>query len=157
MPSGDFFVTDGYGNSRVIKFNARGERLLEWGRRGTAPGEFHTPHVIVLGADDNLYISDRENDRIQVFDQSGNFLSEWPGLHSVDGLHVGSNGKLYGGAGLDNAVIEFDAQGRAAQVWAEPGFFNYPHGIAVDAAQNIYVAEIAGSRVLKLKISTPKP
>src|SRR5688500_17551602 len=61
VPSGEIFVTDGYGNSRVVKFSAAGEYLLEWGRRGTAPGEFHTPHVITLGRDGLLYITDREN------------------------------------------------------------------------------------------------
>ncbi|MDB6167611.1 MAG: repeat domain protein [Verrucomicrobia bacterium] len=154
VPSGDFFVTDGYGNSRIVKFNSRGEQLLEWGARGTGPGEFHTPHVIVLGGEGRLHVSDRENDRVQVFDQSGNLLAEWPGLHSVDGLHATPEGKILGAAGLDNAVIEFDSDGRPAQVWAEPGVFNYPHGIASDAAGNIYVAEVAGSRVLKLTPSS---
>ena len=150
LPTGEFFVTDGYGNSRVVKFTAAGERLLEWGTRGIAPGEFHTPHVITLGRDGLLYVSDRENDRVQVFDTQGRLKAEWPGLHSVYGLHAAPDGKIYGGAGLDNAVIEFDAHGRPAQVWAEPGFFCYPHGITVDPAGAIYIAEIAGNRALKL-------
>jgi DNA-binding beta-propeller fold protein YncE len=154
VPSGEFFVTDGYGNSRVVKFSARGELLLEWGRRGIAPGEFHTPHVITLGPDGRLYVSDRENDRIQVFDQAGRLLDAWPGLHSVDGLHAAGDGTLYGAAGLDNAVIHLDARGRLLDVWAEPGVFNYPHGISVGPDGAIYVAEIAGSRVLKLVPAT---
>ncbi|MBL9216551.1 MAG: hypothetical protein JNG83_13825, partial [Opitutaceae bacterium] len=59
LPTGEYFITDGYGNSRVAKFAADGRLLLEWGRRGTEPGEFHTPHVITLGADGLLYVSDR--------------------------------------------------------------------------------------------------
>ena len=155
LPTGEFFVTDGYGNSRVIKFSAAGERLLEWGIRGTAPGEFHTPHVITLGRDGLLYVSDRENDRVQVFDDQGRLQAEWPGLHSVDGLHAAPDGRIYGAAGLDNAIVEFDAAGRPAQVWAEPGFFCYPHGITVDSAGAIYAAEIAGNRVLKLVRASP--
>ena len=150
VPSGDIFVADGYGNSRVIKFNARGARILEWGRRGIAPGEFHTPHVITCGPDGLLYISDRENDRIQVFDQMGKLQAEWPGLHSVDGLHAAADGRVYGAAGLDNAIIEYDRQGRTIQVWAALNVFQYPHGITVDSAGNIFSAEIAGNRVLKL-------
>jgi streptogramin lyase len=151
VASGDIFVADGYGNSRVVKFNARGEQLLEWGTRGIAPGEFHTPHVITADRDGLLYVSDRENDRVQVFDQSGRLLSVWPELHSVDGLHAAPDGKVYGAAGLDNAIVEFDRAGRPAEVWAEPGFFCYPHGICVDAAGSIYAAEIAGNRLLKAR------
>jgi DNA-binding beta-propeller fold protein YncE len=134
LPSGEFFVTDGYGNSRVVKFSAQAEFLFAWGTRGTAPGQFHTPHVATLTRDGLLAISDRENDRVLLFDPAdGTLRVEWPGLHSVDGLHTAPDGTLYGAAGLDRAVIEFDHDGRPAQVWAEPGFFTYPHGIGADA------------------------
>ncbi|MBS0661639.1 MAG: hypothetical protein JSR48_00115 [Verrucomicrobia bacterium] len=151
LPSGEFFVTDGYGNSRVVHYRADGTYVREWGRRGTAPGEFHTPHVITADRAGRLYVSDRENDRIQVFSPAGDLLAEWPGLHSVDGLHLAPDGRLYGSAGLDNALIEFGPDGQPAQVWAEPGCFRYPHGVTVDAAGAIYAAEIAGNRVLKLR------
>lgn len=155
LPSGEFFVTDGYGNSRVVKFTAAGERLLEWGCRGTAPGEFHTPHVITRGLDGRLYVSDRENDRVQIFDENGRLLKVWPGLHSVDGLHAAADGFIYGAAGLDNALVRFAPTGEAVAVWSEPGFFRYPHGIGVGADGAIYAAEIAGDRVLKLR-ETPR-
>jgi hypothetical protein len=141
LPSGEFFVTDGYGNSRIVKFNACGERLLEWGRRGTAPGEFHTPHVITLGSDGLLYMTDRENDRIQVFDTDGKVQAVWPNLHSVDGLSAAPDGFIYGSAGIDNALLRFDRGGRLLDAWAEPGMFNYPHAVAVAADGAIYTAE----------------
>ncbi|MDB6095474.1 MAG: Sugar lactone lactonase YvrE [Verrucomicrobia bacterium] len=141
LPSGEFFVTDGYGNSRVVKFNARGERLMEWGARGTGPGEFHTPHVVVLGPDGRLYVSDRENDRIQVFDQAGKLQAIWPGLHSVDGLCVAPQGGFYAAVGVDHAVVRLDGEGRVQDVWAEPGMFRYPHGIATGPDGAIYVAD----------------
>ena len=140
-PSGEFFVTDGYGNSRIVKFSAQGKYLLEWGRRGTEPGEFHTPHVIVVGADGLLYMTDRENDRIQVFDQAGRVQAEWPGLHSVDGLCAGTDGFFYGAAGMDHAVLRLDRTGRLLDVWGELGMLLYPHAIACGPDGALYVAD----------------
>lgn len=151
LPSGEFIVTDGYGNSRVIHYSADLRVLHEWGRRGTAPGEFHTPHVVTADAAGRIYISDRENDRVQVFTVDGTLLAEWPGLHSVDGLHVAADGFIYGGAGLDNAVVRFDPDGTVRDVWAAPGLFCYPHGIWVTPTGAIFVAEVAGNRVLQLR------
>ena len=139
--SGEFFVTDGYGNSRIVKFSAQGKYLLEWGRRGTEPGEFHTPHVIVVGPDALLYMTDRENDRIQVFDEAGRVRAEWPGLHSVDGLCAGADGFFYGSAGMDHAVLRLDRTGRLLDVWAEPGMLLYPHAIARGPDGALYVAD----------------
>jgi DNA-binding beta-propeller fold protein YncE len=141
VPSGEIFVTDGYGNSRIAKFTAEGKFLLDWGRRGIAPGEFHTPHVITLGPDGRLYVTDRENDRVQVFDHMGRVQAVWPDLHSVDGLYAAPDGYLYGSAGIDHAVLRWDREGHLRDVWAEPGMFRYPHGIAVDAAGAIYTAD----------------
>jgi DNA-binding beta-propeller fold protein YncE len=75
-PSGEIYVTDGYGNSRVVKFSAEGKYLLEWGRPGTGPGEFHTAHSVVVNSRGQVYVSDRENDRIQIFDANGKFLRQ---------------------------------------------------------------------------------
>jgi DNA-binding beta-propeller fold protein YncE len=141
LPSGEFFVTDGYGNSRIVKFNALGERLQEWGQRGTAPGDFHTPHVITRGPDSLLYVADRENDRIQIFDSEGTLHGVWANLHSVDGLHGAADGLIYGSAGIDNALLCFDRNGQLLDVWAERGMLNYPHAVAVDQEGALYVAE----------------
>jgi len=148
VPSGDFFVTDGYGNSRIVKFDARAKFLLEWGRPGTAPGEFHTPHVITFGTDGRLYMTDRENDRVQAFDQKGRLLANWPDLHSVDGLYAAADGFIYGSAGVDNALLRLDRDGHLLDVWAEPGAFRYPHAITVGLDGAIYVAETGGGFVV---------
>jgi len=141
VPTGEIFVTDGYGNSRIAKFSAEGQFLLDWGTRGTAPGDFHTPHVITLGPDGLLYMTDRENDRVQVFDQTGRVQAVWPELHSVDGLYAAPDGLIYGSTGIDRAVLRFDRKGQILDVWVEPGLFRYPHGIAVDKAGAVYTAD----------------
>lgn len=141
LPSGEFFVTDGYGNSRIAKFGADNRFQFDWGCRGTGAAEFHTPHVITLGADGRLYMTDRENDRIQVFQTDGVHVATWPDLHSVDGLYSAPDGFIYGSSGIDNAIIRFDRTGRTLDVWALPGVLRYPHGIAVAPDGAIYVAE----------------
>ncbi len=70
-PDGSFYVSDGYRNSRVIKFSASGKYLFEWGKKGNKPGEFNIPHAIDLDAKGNVYVADRQNNRIQEFDASG--------------------------------------------------------------------------------------
>ncbi|SEQ07344.1 peptidyl-alpha-hydroxyglycine alpha-amidating lyase family protein [Neolewinella agarilytica] len=77
-PEGDIFVTDGYGNRRIVKFSANGDFLLDWGKKGEAPGEFVNPHSIDISKEGVLYVTDRENHRIQTFDTQGNFLDTIP-------------------------------------------------------------------------------
>jgi DNA-binding beta-propeller fold protein YncE len=77
-PSGDLFMTDGYGNARVHKFSADGRHLMSWGEPGTAPGQFNLPHGVWIDSRGRVLVADRENDRVQVFDQTGRFLEVWP-------------------------------------------------------------------------------
>lgn len=148
-PSGEFFITDGYGNSRIVKFSADGKYLMEWGRRGTGPGEFHTPHVIMVGPDGLLYMTDRENDRIQVFDQAGQFRAEWPGLHSVDGICAGEAGTFYAAAGMDRAVLHLDGSGRVLDCWANLAGVRYPHAVARGSDGALYVADTGDTWVIR--------
>ena len=90
--SGNVYVADGYGNSRVVKFSAQGEYLRTWGKKGSQKGELHTPHALALDSDENVYVADRSNDRIQVFDSEGKFWQVWTGLHSVDSLFITKEG-----------------------------------------------------------------
>src|SRR5207253_6487533 len=86
--NGDFFVSDGYGNSRVVKFSREGKYLKDWGKRGTAPGESDTPHAIAIDSKGTVYVSDRENNRIQMFDQNGKFLREWKNLGATQNIFI---------------------------------------------------------------------
>lgn len=76
-PDGSMFVTDGYGNARVHKFSPDGRLLLSWGEPGGGPGQFHLPHGIAVDRDTRVYVADRENSRVQIFDRDGRFLTEW--------------------------------------------------------------------------------
>lgn len=87
-PSGDFYVSDGYGNSRVVKFSKEGRYLLAWGKRGTGPGEFNTPHSIAVDSKGQVYVSDRENNRIQLFDPNGKFLRQWTHLGATQNVFI---------------------------------------------------------------------
>ena len=86
-PNGDFYIADGYGNSRIVKFDQTGKFLLAWGKRGVGEGEFNVPHAIFLDSKNNVYVADRENKRIQVFDANGKFLRQMTGM-SPFGLYI---------------------------------------------------------------------
>lgn len=93
--NGDIFVADGHGNSRVVKFSADGEYLLAWGRRGAGPGEFEIPHAIAIDARGRILVADRDNNRIQVFDQNGGFLEAWSHFDSPSGFYMVDGETLY--------------------------------------------------------------
>lgn len=142
QPNGEFFVTDGYGNARVVHFDAQGRFVNAWGRAGVAPGEFHTPHVIVSASPGELLVSDRENDRIQIFDTEGRVQAVWSGLHSVDGLCSARDGRgWWGSSGLDGALVRLDAAGKVVGVWADPGRLIYPHAVAQGPDGAVYLAD----------------
>ena len=86
--NGDFYVADGYGNSRVVKFSRAGNYLFAWGKRGTGPGEFNIPHSVAVDSHDTVYVSDRENNRIQIFDKNGKFLRQWTHLGCTQNMFI---------------------------------------------------------------------
>ena len=140
VPGGGFYVTDGYGNSRVARFDEGGSFVAAWGRRGTGPGEFHTPHVIVTDGVGGVLVTDRENDRVQRFAPDGRWLGEWVGLHSPDGLCRARDGGFYATCGIDNAVVRLDAEGNVRGVWRDDESWRYPHAIAETADGALLVA-----------------
>jgi DNA-binding beta-propeller fold protein YncE len=87
-PDGNFYVSDGYGNSRVVKFSREGKYLMAWGKKGTGPGEFNTPHSIAVDSKGTVYVSDRENNRIQIFDGKGKFLRQWNHLGATQNIFI---------------------------------------------------------------------
>jgi DNA-binding beta-propeller fold protein YncE len=152
-PNGDIYVADGYGNSRVVKFNKEGKYLKEWGKPGKGPGEFDLVHAIVLDAKGRVYVGDRENDRIQVFDADGKFLEQWRGIGAPFGLFLQGGQRLLVADGRGDLVRLLDLSGkvlgRFGQKGKGPGQFLLAHGICADSRGVVYVTEADGDRVQK--------
>ena len=159
LPDGTFFVSDGYANSRVVKFNKDGKPLLWWGSMapGKKDGEFTVPHGIAVGDDRRVYVSDRFNRQIQVFDENGIFKDKWPSgyCHS---LSMSRDQHLWCYDGDHEQFIKYDLRGHIETVFGRYG--TYPgatwgvHQIAADSEGNMYGAEVFGGRTQKF---VPKP
>jgi DNA-binding beta-propeller fold protein YncE len=152
-PNGDIFVADGYGNSRVVKFSKDGRFLKEWGKRGSAPGEFHTPHSIVADKQGRVYVADRENYRIQVFDAEGKFLKEFR-QGAPWGLAITADDHLFMADGYNNRIVKMTLDGKVVGAFGshgkQPGQFHYCHQLAVTPeGAAVYTAEILNWRAQK--------
>lgn len=95
LPDGHVLVSDGYCNGRVVEFDPRGNRLGEWGERGTGPGQFRVAHSIAVGPDQVVYVADRENGRLQRFDRSGRLLGIWEYARQLYSVAFSEDGSLY--------------------------------------------------------------
>ncbi len=165
LPDGTFFVTDGYVNTRVVKFDRNGKFLMAWGRKTVdpnrpGPDEFDTVHAIAVGKDRRVYVSDRSHKRIQVFDENGKFLDSWTDLASPYALFMARDQHLWVADGHINRIAKFDLAGRFLYGWGTsatardgdlPGFLDGPHQLSVDQELNLYVAEVYGGRVQKFR------
>lgn len=90
-PDGHLFIADGYGNARILEYDAQGKRLRQWGKPGQGPGEFNLPHGIAIDDKQVIYVADRENGRIQRFSREGKYLSEISGLGKTFSLAFKNN------------------------------------------------------------------
>lgn len=96
--NGDIFVAEGHGSGgdRIIKFNSRGEYIMEWGGRGDQPGQFNQPHGLAMDSQGRLFVADRGNNRIQIFNQDGGFIDQWYQFSRLSGIYIDRDDVLYG-------------------------------------------------------------
>lgn len=165
---GALYITDGYGNARVHKFAPDGRLLFSWGEPGSGPGQFNLPHGIALDSDERVYVADRENSRIQIFDPEGKYLAEWTEvarpmqvfIDRQDNVFVAEVGWRAGlfpwqtppSADPPGARLSiFDREGRLQAHWGSDGDpcaagnFFAPHDVWVDDEGAVYVGEVVMS------------
>jgi DNA-binding beta-propeller fold protein YncE len=144
LPDGSFYVSDGYDNRRIVKFDKSGKFLLQWGKQGSAPGEFGLPHSVSLDAEGRVYVADRMNDRIQVFDRNGKFLDQWPDFHNPSRVFITQDQFAWVSDAASNKFAKFDLKGKLITTFGTGGRFAggmaAPHDFGVDPDGNLYVA-----------------
>jgi sugar lactone lactonase YvrE len=172
-PNGDVFVADGHSGqnqnappntvARIAKFSSDGKFIKTWGKLGSGPGEFKTPHGLALDSQGRLFVADRGNDRIQIFDQEGTFLDEWKQFSRLSGIYIDRNDVLYGadsessptansswkkgiriGSAKDGKVMYFIPGSRTWLTGPRAA-----EGVAADAQGNVYGAEVGSGAVKK--------
>jgi hypothetical protein len=162
LPDGTFFISDGYGGTRVAKFDKDGKFLMDWGAapkdpKNPGPNEWNTVHSIAISKDRRLYVVDRGHRRFQVFDENGKFLDMFPtGLRSSPYYHLITTDQfLWVSDGGTNRILKYDLKGNYLYGWGAPGGlpgqFDGPHQFSVDQDGNLYVAEVFNGRVQKFR------
>ena len=163
-PDGHLFVSDGYGNARVHKYTPDGKLVHSWGEPGADAGQFNVVHNIVSDDEGWIYVADRENHRVQVFDTNGKYETQWKNLHRPCGLYMPRGkcphcfiGELGPGMAINRGIPNLGPRlsivtnegelvarlGGEDGPGQEPGKFLAPHGLAIDSRGDIYVGEVA--------------
>jgi DNA-binding beta-propeller fold protein YncE len=176
-PKGEIYVSDGYGNSVVHKYSPDGKHLMCWGTTGTDPGQFNIVHNIATDDDGWVYVADRENHRVQVFDGNGKYETQWVNMHRPCGLYccggkhprfvigelgpMGSVNRNHPNIGPRLSIVDHEGHtiarlGGEAGPGLETGKFIAPHGLAVDQRGDIYVGEVSYTEYPRL-FSEPIP
>jgi len=146
--NGDIFVCDGYGNARVHKFSPEGKLIMSWGEPGATPGQFRLPHNLWVDKKDRIWISDRENSRVQIFDTEGNFLDAWIDLLRPCHVYMDKEENVYVSE-LSRRISIFSNKGELLARWGneahgmENPLLVGPHVICVDSHGDLYVGEVA--------------
>lgn len=176
-PRGDIYVSDGYGNARVHKFTPDGKLEFSWGEPGTDPGQFNLVHNVCCDAEGWVYVADRENHRIQVFDGDGRYETQWNNMHRPCGMvmvgsmqpvfYVGELGPMLSSniriPNLGPRVSILDNEGKllgrlgGCCAGLRANQFVAPHGLAVDSRGDIYVGEVAHTAWSAVFPNTPRP
>jgi len=153
--NGDLYIADGYGNHRMVHLDRHGQLIRTWGEQGPEPGNFNNPHNVVVDHRGRVYVADRHNARIQVFDGEGTFIEEWTNLGKPWGLALSAERNLYVAEGDAEKIYQLDLEGNILAEYhggpgPQPGQFRAAHGIAVGPQEELYVTEVLNWRVQKL-------
>ena len=174
-PNGEIYVTDGYGNARVHRFTADGKLIQSWGEPGTGPGQFILPHGICFTPDGRLMVTERENDRIQIFTPDGEYLDQWTHVQRPADIRIDREGLVYVSSlgwrvgeysfrsgpirhDLPGHISILDLKGNVLLRWGisadrtAPGNFASPHGICVDSQGDLYVGEVAYTNAVQFGV-----
>ena len=168
LPNGDFLVADGYQNGRIIRYNAQGELISQFGsvdptpEVGGAPGTFDLIHGVAVDRDRRIYVADRNNNRIQVFTEAGEFIEEWPNVADPVGIYIDEREGVWVVSAVLNRILKYNLQGELQTYFGAyggtrggfPGGLARPHQMTVDPAGNLYIASYDGPWLNKF---TPKP
>jgi DNA-binding beta-propeller fold protein YncE len=148
--NGDIYVADGYGNSRVVKFDRDGNFIKAWGKYGAGAGEFNLPHSVAVDKAGRVYVADRENQRIQIFDAEGNFIQQWTGIGYPYGLVITPDQHVWMTDGGYDRIVELDQNGKILGAFGEPGHkpgqMAWAHFMAMGPDQTVYVADVLNWR-----------
>jgi DNA-binding beta-propeller fold protein YncE len=165
--TGDLYISDGYGNSSVHKYSPDGQLLFSWGSPGTDPGEFNIPHNIATDKNGYVYVADRENHRVQIFDAKGKFETQWVNMHRPCALFISEDQHVYVGElgygmnvnkdlpNIGPRISVYDTGGeRLARIGhlgfgLETGQFVAPHGLCLDSRGDLYMGEVAWTNMTK--------
>lgn len=162
--NGDVFVADGHGgdsNARIVKFSKAGKFLTTWGHKGSGPGEFDTPHAIAVDSQERVYVADRSNSRVQVFDANGKFLADWRQFGRPSGIYVDARDGVYVAdsqtvdktgctpdPGCRHGIRVGTTDGTVQAFIPRPdGDRIGPEGVAVDAQGTVFGASNEGKRI----------
>jgi len=152
LPDGSFLVADGYINTRVVKFDARGQYLMEWGSAGAGPGQFNLVHAVAVDAEGRVYVADRGNGRVQVFTAEGTHLDTWRSRRPQH-LIVTRDRHVWVSDGQTNRFLQYDLQGRLISYFGThgtfPGAMDNPHKFSVDSSGNLYIVDYNNNRLQK--------
>jgi hypothetical protein len=162
LPDGSFLLADGYWNSRIVKYNAKGEFVMEWGSLGSGPGQFDLVHGVAVDRERRVYVADRTNNRLQVFAENGTFIEQWPDITDPVGVYIDETNAVWVVSAALNRILKYSREGVLQYYWGAyggtrggfPGGLSRPHQIDADQEGNVYIANWDGGWVTK---HVPKP
>jgi len=147
---GEIYIADGYGNARIHKFTPDGKLMFSWGEPGGRPGEFRLPHTIRVDKQDRVWVTDRENHRVQIFDAQGKFLDQWTDFIRPTDVCIDDDGTVYASE-MGMRVSIWNSKGEMITRWGNAGLdkesalFLAPHAVAVDSRGDLYVGEVSNT------------